>query len=108
MLRLVSSNMEPIFSGSRLFPSPLVMRELLIDGRRVPVHLKPETWRVLREICLRERLDLHRLCARILRTSHPETPLKGSLSMFIASYLRADPQVYEDAQKRPEKQRRGK
>lgn len=68
--------------------SPLVTRNVNVDGRRTSVRLEPDLWEALREIALRERCSVHEICADIDRT-RGGIRLTSAMRIYIVNYYRA-------------------
>jgi len=66
----------------------LISRNVTINGRRTSIRLELENWRALEEICLREGMDIHQLCALVEEHRHISNRT-SAIRAFIVSYFRA-------------------
>ncbi|MBV9863003.1 MAG: ribbon-helix-helix domain-containing protein [Alphaproteobacteria bacterium] len=69
-------------------PSSLVVRNIVVGGRRTSVRLEPLMWDALREIAAQERKTLHELVTEIARR-RPASTLTASIRVFIVDFYRA-------------------
>jgi predicted DNA-binding ribbon-helix-helix protein len=68
--------------------STLVNRNVTIDGRRTSLRLEPAMWDALEEICRREDMSQHELCAMIDQRRRASS-LTAAIRVFIINYFRA-------------------
>jgi len=78
------------FAEGRAAPgaSTLVNRNVTIGGRRTSLRLEPAMWDALEEICRREEMSQHELCARIDERRRASS-LTAAIRVFIVNYFRA-------------------
>ncbi len=67
--------------------SPLVNKNVNVDGRRTSIRLEPESWEALRDICLLERLTKDELFARIKWQAKSEC-LTSAVRVYLLQYFR--------------------
>ena len=70
------------------FQSTLISRNIVISGHRTSVRLEPEMWDGLREICRRERSNLHQICTSVALHKYHESSLTASIRVFVMRYYR--------------------
>jgi len=68
--------------------STLVSRNIVVSGRRTSVRLEPEMWDGLREICQRERANLHQICTTVSLQKLEKTSLTAAIRVFVMRYFR--------------------
>ncbi|MGB9152721.1 MAG: ribbon-helix-helix domain-containing protein [Alphaproteobacteria bacterium] len=68
--------------------STLVSRNIVVSGHRTSVRLEPEMWDGLREICRRERSNLHQICTSVSLQKIDESSLTASIRVFVMRYYR--------------------
>lgn len=68
--------------------STLVSRNIVISGRRTSVRLEPEMWDGLREICQRERSNMHQICTTVSVQKKEDTSLTAAIRVFVMRYFR--------------------
>jgi predicted DNA-binding ribbon-helix-helix protein len=68
--------------------STLVNRNVSIGGRRTSLRLEPTMWDALEEICRREDMTQHELCATIDERRRASS-LTAAVRVFILTYFRA-------------------
>lgn len=68
--------------------STLVSRNIVISGHRTSVRLEPEMWDGLREICRRERSNMHQICTSVSLQKVDESSLTASIRVFVMRYYR--------------------
>ncbi|MDR3450713.1 MAG: ribbon-helix-helix domain-containing protein [Alphaproteobacteria bacterium] len=69
-------------------PSTLVSRNVTISGRRTSIRLEPEMWDGLREVCRRERSNLHYVCTSVAIQKQESTSLTAAIRVFVMRYFR--------------------
>lgn len=65
----------------------LISRNVTINGRRTSIRLEQENWGALEEVCLRESMDIHQLCALVEEHRHISNRT-SAIRAFIVSYFR--------------------
>jgi predicted DNA-binding ribbon-helix-helix protein len=68
--------------------STLVNRNVTIGRRRTSLRLEPAMWDALGEICRREEMSQHQLCAMIDERRRASS-LTAAIRVFIVNYFRA-------------------
>ena len=68
--------------------STLVNRNVTIGRRRTSLRLEPAMWDALEEICRREAMTQHELCAMIDERRQASS-LTAAIRVFIVTYFRA-------------------
>ncbi len=68
--------------------STLVNRNVTIGRRRTSLRLEPAMWDALEEICRREEMSQHELCAMIDERRRTSS-LTAAIRVFIVTYFRA-------------------
>ncbi len=68
--------------------STLVIRNIVVAGRRTSVRLEPAMWEALREIARRRRLSLHALVTEIARHRRASS-LTAAIRVYIVDFYRA-------------------
>ena len=68
--------------------STLVNRNVTIGRRRTSLRLEPAMWDALEEICRREEMSPHELCAMIDERRRSSS-LTAAIRVFIVNYYRA-------------------
>jgi len=68
--------------------STLVSHNVVVSGHRTSVRLEPEMWDGLREICRRERANMHHICTTVFLQKLEETSLTAAIRVFIMRYFR--------------------
>lgn len=66
----------------------LVIRNVIVEGRRTSIRLEPEMWRSLQEICKRERCSAHDI-ATMVAAGRTQGSLTAALRVFVMAYFRA-------------------
>lgn len=66
----------------------LVIRNVIVEGRRTSIRLEPEMWRSLQEICKRERCTVHDI-ATMVAAERTNGSLTAALRVFVMAYYRA-------------------
>lgn len=66
-----------------------VNRNIVVAGHRTSIRLEPVMWDALKEICRRERINLHEIATQIARNRSPATSLTAAIRIFIMAYYRA-------------------
>jgi len=68
--------------------STLVNRNVFIGRRRTSLRLEPAMWDALAEICRREDMSLHEICALVDERRHASS-LTAAIRVFVLTYFRA-------------------
>ena len=68
--------------------STLINRNVTVGGRRTSLRLEPAMWDALEEICRREEMSQHELCAMIDERRRASS-LTAAIRVFIVNYFRA-------------------
>jgi predicted DNA-binding ribbon-helix-helix protein len=68
--------------------SALVLRNVMVRGRRTTIRLEPEMWDALAEIARREEYTQTQLCTLIANGQPPGLSFTASVRMFILTYFR--------------------
>jgi predicted DNA-binding ribbon-helix-helix protein len=71
------------------FRSTLVSRNIVVSGHRTSVRLEPEMWDGLREICRRERSNLHQICTSVSTQKAEECSLTAAIRVYVMRYYRS-------------------
>jgi predicted DNA-binding ribbon-helix-helix protein len=69
-------------------PSTLVNRNVFVGKRRTSLRLEPAMWDALTEICRREDLTVHQLCA-LIDERRLASSLTAAIRVFIVNYFRS-------------------
>ncbi len=75
-------------AGAAPGASTLVNRNVTIGRRRTSLRLEPAMWDALEEICRREDMSQHELCAMIDERRRASS-LTAAIRVFIINYFRA-------------------
>ena len=73
----------------------LICKNVVVNGRRTSMRLDEEAWLSLKEICQREKMNLHQLCSKI-DTEKGNLGLSCAVRSFALTYLRRLLQQYQD------------
>ncbi len=68
--------------------STLINRNVTIGRRRTSLRLEPAMWDALEEICRREEMSQHEICATIDERRRASS-LTAAIRVFIVNYFRA-------------------
>lgn len=68
--------------------STLISRNVTLDGHRTSLRLERSIWEAIEEICTREGVDLHQLCARI-DNDREERTFTAGVRVFVLQYFRS-------------------
>lgn len=68
--------------------STLVSRNVVVSGRRTSIRLEPEMWDGLREICQRERSNIHQVYTSASLQKKENTSLTAAIRVFVMRYFR--------------------
>jgi predicted DNA-binding ribbon-helix-helix protein len=74
--------------GQAVGISTLVNRNVTIGRRRTSLRLEPAMWDALEEVCRREEMSQHELCAKI-DERRLASSLTAAIRVFIVNYFRA-------------------
>ena len=67
---------------------PMLVRNLIVDGRRTTMRLEPEAWDALQVICAREDVTLNQLVSLIARRRNETLSLTSLVRSFLYAYPR--------------------
>jgi predicted DNA-binding ribbon-helix-helix protein len=84
----VARKTQPMVNKDNALRSTLVSRNVVVCGKRTSVRLEPEMWDGLREICLRERANLHQICSTVALQKLEETSMTAAIRVFVMHYYR--------------------
>jgi predicted DNA-binding ribbon-helix-helix protein len=73
---------------NELSPSTLVIRNVVVAGRRTSVRLEPAMWEALHEIARRLELTIHDLVTDIAR-QRTASSLTAAIRVYIVDFYRA-------------------
>jgi predicted DNA-binding ribbon-helix-helix protein len=68
--------------------STLVNRNVFVGTRRTSLRLEPAMWDALMEICRREEMTIHQLCA-LVDERRRASSLTAAIRVFIVTYFRS-------------------
>lgn len=68
--------------------STLIIRNVVVGGRRTSVRLEPAMWEALYEIARRRRLSIHALVTQIERKRNAST-LTAAIRVYIVDFYRS-------------------
>jgi len=68
--------------------STLVNRNVFVGARRTSLRLEPAMWDALAEICRREDMTLHQVCA-LIDERRRASSLTAAIRVFIVNYFRS-------------------
>ena len=68
--------------------STLVNKNIFVGARRTSLRLEPAMWDALAEICRREDMTLHQLCA-LIDERRRASSLTAAIRVFIVNYFRS-------------------
>jgi|GEM_PF-6809216 len=89
MLHLVSACSETTIIALHDQPERRLKREVVVGGQRIVLDFEVGLWGVLGDICMRERISIHKLCADVARSKAPEASLATAIRIFALAYARA-------------------
>ncbi|HEV8680030.1 MAG TPA: ribbon-helix-helix domain-containing protein [Stellaceae bacterium] len=69
-------------------PSSLVIRNIIVGGRRTSVRLEPVMWEALKDIARRQRITVHDLVTNIDR-ERTASSLTAAIRIHIVDFYRA-------------------
>ena len=88
MRRMSSAPRTPPRSPAEPGESSLVIRNVVVAGRRTSVRLEPMMWEALHDIARRRETSLHRLVTEIDR-DRTASSLTASIRVYIVGYYRS-------------------
>jgi predicted DNA-binding ribbon-helix-helix protein len=68
--------------------STLINRNVFVGRRRTSLRLEPAMWDALTEICRREEMTMHQLCA-LIDVRRRASSLTAAIRVFIVNYFRS-------------------
>lgn len=77
---------EAGFTGER--SGGLVMRNVMVGGRRTSMRLEPPLWAWLEDVAAAYQLSVGDLCTRVARAKPDGTSLTSAVRVFIAAHYR--------------------
>src|SRR6266851_6023663 len=83
-----SVHRQRLYSEPESIRSSLVMRNVVVDGRRTTVRLEPVIWDALQSIARREEVTLHDLVSEINRR-RTASSLSSGIRAYVVIYLSA-------------------
>ena len=69
-------------------------KNVTVNGRRTSMKLEKETWESLADICLREKMTIHKLCSD-LDLRRGRYGLSSAVRLFVLRYYRKKLNEYE-------------
>ncbi len=69
-------------------------KNVTVNGRRTSMRLEKETWESLADICLREKMTIHKLCSEI-DLHRGRYGLSSAVRLFILRYYQKKLNEYE-------------
>ena len=69
-------------------------KNVTVNGRRTSMRLEKETWESLADICVREKVTIHKLCSD-LDLRRGRYGLSSAVRLFILRYYRKKLNEYE-------------
>ncbi len=69
-------------------------KNVTVNGRRTSMRLEKETWESLADICVREKVTIHKLCSEI-DLNRGRYGLSSAVRLFILRYYRKKLNEYE-------------
>ncbi len=85
-----SVHRQRLYSEPESIRSSLVMRNVVVDGRRTSVRLEPVIWDALQSIARREEVTLHDLVSEINRKRTASGGLSTAIRAYVVIYLAAE------------------
>lgn len=78
------------FTGENLpdGSSTLVIRNVVVLGKRTSLRMEPEMWDALADVAGREGHDVHDICTRIVERKPPAASLTAAIRVFLVNYYR--------------------
>lgn len=68
--------------------STLVIRNVIVLGKRTSLRMEPEMWDALSDVAQREGHSLHDICTRIVERKPPASSLTAAIRVFLVNYYR--------------------
>lgn len=68
--------------------STLVIRNVVVLGKRTSLRMEPEMWDALADVAGREGHDVHDICTRIVERKPPAASLTAAIRVFLVNYYR--------------------
>ncbi len=65
----------------------LILRNVVIDGRRTSLRLESEMWMAMDQIAALEGMTIHQLCSRVANVRRPSS-LTSAIRVFLLAYFR--------------------
>lgn len=78
------------FSGEDLpdGSSTLVIRNVVVLGKRTSLRMEPEMWDALADVAAREGHNVHDICTRIVERKPAAASLTAAIRVFLVNYYR--------------------
>ncbi|KPF85561.1 hypothetical protein IP70_12055 [alpha proteobacterium AAP38] len=78
------------FSGEDLpdGSSTLVIRNVVVLGKRTSLRMEPEMWDALSDVAVREGHNVHDICTRIVEKKPAAASLTAAIRVFLVNYYR--------------------
>ena len=64
-------------------------KNVKVNGRRTSIRLQEETWKLLADICLREKTTIHKICS-VVDNNRGQLGLSPAVRLFILMYYRRE------------------
>lgn len=68
--------------------STLVIRNVVVLGKRTSLRMEPEMWDALADVAAREGHNVHDICTRIVERKPPAASLTAAIRVFLVNYYR--------------------
>lgn len=78
------------FSGDEVpdGSSTLVIRNVVVLGKRTSLRMEPEMWDALADVAAREGHNIHDICTSIVERKPPAASLTAAIRVFLVNYYR--------------------
>lgn len=68
--------------------STLVIRNVVVLGKRTSLRMEPEMWDALADVAAREGHNVHDICTRIVERKPAAASLTAAIRVFLVNYYR--------------------
>lgn len=68
--------------------STLVIRNVIVLGKRTSLRMEPEMWDALADVAARENHNVHDICTRIVERKPAAASLTAAIRVFLVNYYR--------------------
>ena len=68
--------------------STLVIRNVVVLGKRTSLRMEPEMWDALADVASREGHNVHDICTRIVERKPAAASLTAAIRVFLVNYYR--------------------